>query len=400
MRQAGRTAAAFLVGTLSFVAAAYSGVVQQRRLLLLADLVPAQLAPIPRESLPAGAVIPSPSPPLTAEQTRTIVLNLWRSPLDEQSFNLLYTDGLRTHATAPVVTHRAALLAKLGWRFTPLDQNLIIRGATNGNYQEVVDRADALLRRQKIDELAISIMQAMEARPEVHRYVVEKLKGNPPWRPEYLASTTPQSGPVLLARRAQTLDVLIGTRSLAKGEITPSLAAMAGVGMARAAHDLWIRWSGQRSANLVYDSRFRAAAAADQTVALASPFEWKLGRDTNYSTSAADNGIEIDWDRRGVPTFLSQLVPVAPGNAYVLTIAGHADGAPLSTILAPAIVCGADPVAPTKVEGTKENARFFFPVLPAGCDMGQLSINGALDSGTGSITVTITDVVLRRSQGG
>lgn len=392
-----RIAVALLIGFSSFALALYSAVSQQRRLILLSSEVPAQLAPISADMVPPGAVVPPPSAVLTPAQHRVIADAMWRDPLDDQIFNLLYTDTLRMKSPDDIIGHRAALLAKLGWRFTPAQQNLIIRNAAEQRFPAVIDRADALLRRQKLQPLAYSILQAMESAPQVHDYVVDKLRANPPWRLGYLTMISAQSGQPLLDERVATLETLLGTsHGVSRAEMVPSIGALVGAGRAREAYRLWSRWVGHVPGDLIFDPSFRRASRLFGTTD-PSPFEWHFGQGAGITARTTSAGVEIDWDRRGVPAFLSQLVPVEPGYGYDLTVTGTAGGAPLASQLAPVVGCGGFPIAPVTAESVVGGAHYVFAPLPQACDMGQVSIGGAVDSGIGNIDITVTKVRLTRA---
>ena len=393
-----RITTAGLVGLLSAAAAIYSGVLEQQRLLVLANEMYAQLAPIPPGLVPAGAVVVQPSEPLTVAEHNVIAGAMRRDPLDIKLFNLIYANSVRTGAPAATVQREAGLLAKLGWRFTPTQQNLIVRAALNEDVDGIVDRADGLLRRKTLPALSFAMLAVIEAIPQTSRYVAAKLLGNPPWRQDYLSVINPQSPRALLEGRIRTLEALLkGARSMTREEISPSLVALTATGHGRAAYRLWLRQSRRPDgANLVSDPDFRQASnllGTDGNI----PFEWKLGRGIGYSVQASTSGAAIEWDQHGVPLFMAQLVPVAAGQRYVLTIAGvGAPGVPLSSLLAPTIDCGTVSVHPDRTDSRNGWARYAFPALPPACDLGQLTLSGALDVGTGNASFTIAAVRLQR----
>lgn len=93
--------------------------------------------------------------------------------------------------------------------------------------------------------------------------------------------------------------------------------------------------------------------------------------------------------------FLSQTVPVRPGRRYTLNFQGSADGDALGRLLSPVLLCGTQTVR-FELEGAPEGqARYRTPSLPDDCDMGLLTINGTLDSGSGPVNMILNQVVLR-----
>ena len=364
---------------------------------LSAATTAAQLVPPPAELLPAGTLLQPSRPTLSTAQRATLARLLWVTPLDPRLFNLFYADQVRRAQSGASLERQVRTLAKLGWRWTPAQQNLITRAILNQDFNGVVDRSDALLRRQKLAAFAFAMLTTMEAVPQVQGDVVARLAARPRWRQDYLSMISPQSPAPLLAARARTMDALLRTRaSLSREEMAPSLIALVAAGYGRQAHALWRRKAGAPSGgNWVYDPAFQQAARLSGTQDLQIPFEWRMGQDLGYSVQATSAGVAIDWDRRGAPTFLSQVVSAEGARRFQLTLHGRASSVTPATLLSPTIVCGTTTVQFAPAGSLGNETRFISDVLPFGCAVGVLTLNGAVDSGNGNVTIDIIRITLR-----
>ena len=407
-----RVAGVALAGIASLGAAAWSISLQAQDSNLITGRGAQQIAPMPDvllRMLPANTAPPPSQPALSATERQALGEGLLRTPLDLKLFNLLFADAVRTGRSSGEIEHLAGITAQLGWRYTPAQQNLMLRALLDERFQDVLDHVDALLRRQRQPALAYTMLGAMEGVPQVHGEVLEKLLAEPGWRSDYLTVINHQSAPALLDARIRTLDALLATPSgLTLREMGASLVALTATGRGRAAHRLWMRHAdkesdrragvaddGQLGGNLIYDPGFAHLAQRAGGDDFGIPFEWRLGQDLGYATQSSDEGVMINWDRRGVPVFLSQTVPVRPGRSYMLTLEGSADQDQLQSLLAPVLLCGSRMVRFEPAGGGAQGpARYRTETLPEACDMGMLAINGAVDTGSGPVNIVIRHITL------
>lgn len=384
-----------VAGGTSLAAAVWAGSLQANAAVLSASR-PAQTVPIPREFMPSGMRVPALQPPLTADQRDRTRVALWRDPLDQKLVNTLYVDAVRRAGNNAATRPAVRTLAGLGWRYTPAQQNLMMRAAYDARFGDVIDRADALLRRQKLTDQAITMLVAMEAIPQVHDMVVGKLLGEPMWRHDYLLRIGPQAPTQILDARIHTMRVLLRKPDgVSRAELAPTLQALVGAGRARDAYDLWAMKAGAPGrGNLIRDPdfRFAAALAGDDT---AIPFEWRMNQSLGYSADANGNGATVTWDGRGVPVFMNQLVLVTPGRSYMLTIEGRADVGALRPLLVATLGCGAVSIAFVPVDGPEGAARFRSAPIPSGCDIADVAIGGDVDAGRRAVVMEIGRVALQ-----
>lgn len=384
-----------IAGVLSLAAAIWAVSLQNQRAQLLAGK-PAQLVPPPREYLPPGVKMPPVQPRLTRRQREEIRAALWRSPLDQQLVDYLYVDAVRAAGGGPATLPLARLLTELGWRYTPAQQNLMLRAAVDGRYADVINQADALLRRQKLADQAMAMLMAMEAIPQVHHLVVDKLLGDPMWGYDYLLRIGPQSLPQVIDARYRTLRVLLRTPdNVSRAELAPALQALIANGRGHDADTLWTMKAGPRPRdNVLRDGDFRMAAQlAGEEIRI--PFEWQMNQNLGYSADPGGKGVTINWDGRGIPVFMSQVVPVQPGRSYMLSIAGTSYNGALPALLAPVLDCGAAKATFVPLDGQGGAARFRSAPVPKGCDLATLAIGGEIDAGRRAVSMDIERVVLQ-----
>lgn len=365
---------------------------------LIAGSSAQQVVPLPGGVASATTAPPPFDPPLTTAQRNGLTAALVREPLSQRYFNILYVDLIRTRVRNNQMA-ATMLLARLGWRLSIAQVNLMLWGALNQHYGLVADRAEALLRRQKFVPIAVSLLAQMEATPIGHGLVVRKLRQKPYWKKQYLSSIQPNAPRAMLLPRIATLRALLASSTpIEKSEIAPTLMTLLANGHERDAYDLWRRWvRWPQGTDAVADGRFEHAAALFGSSDPVIPFEWQFRQDLGYAAVPTAAGVTINWDGRGVPAFMTQQVPVQVGARYLLTITGNSGRGPLGTLLAPSLACGQRTIAFTPIESPSGRARYRSDVMPDVCDIATLAIDGQVDTPSGEIDITIRSVTMTRS---
>jgi hypothetical protein len=385
-----------VIGLISISAAGYSGYVQIGDVRARETGANAALAPIPPGILPADTKLLVQPQPMTAVQQQALARAASHTPLEQDIFNLFYTDRVRRGASVEQTRRLEKQLSQLGWRHTPAQQNLIVRNLLDGDFRTAVDRADGLVRRQKLPEFAFAILSAMEALPEVQPQVINKLRSSPSWRRDYLSVITPNSPPALLTARIGTINALLRSpKGITRAEAAQSITSLIQSGRGRMAQQLWRQLVGDRDRrNLVYDPMFAEATVLAGTADPTIPFDWQFAQDLGFSATPSPEGTVINWDHRGAPTFMTQTVAISDDRSIALTITGNADQGDISKLLHPTLECAGRiiPFAGTAISG---GARYYLPVVPKNCDIGILRIGGAVDAGTGQVMLRIKKVDLR-----
>lgn len=387
--------AAAVAAFASIGAAGYSAWVQADDAMAMQTGANAALAPIPPGILSSGMHLPAQPAPMRPEQRRALAVAASHTPLDQEIFNLFYADQVRSGAPIEQVRRLAQHLARLGWRYTPAQQNLILRNMLDGDYDTIVDRADSLVRRQKIPEFAFAILSAMEAIPEVHSDVVGKLRSNPVWRRDYLSVITPGASPAQMAARVDTIENLLRSPGgISRAEAAQSLTSLLESGRGRIAHRLWRRLTRPSDPrNLVLDPSFRQAAIMAGSGVPTIALDWQFGQDLGFSAVPSPDGVVINWDHRGAPTFITQTVALPPGRSLALTITTP-DQQGVAALLHPTLECGRATIefTGTAIAG---GVRYTTPAVPKSCDIAILRVGGVVDAGTGQVMLRITKVDLR-----
>ena len=383
------------IGAASLGAALYAQSIPLSADRLLAG-APGHIVPPPPELVPQGVSVPPMPKQLTAAQRKQLSSSLWYEPLSQKLVNLLYVDTVVTTGRNQSSRAVARILAALGWRFTQAQQNLMLHDALEGQFVGVLDHADALLRRQKLMQEAMQMLLNMEAVPQVHHLVVERLLTSPWWRTAYLQRIAPQTPANIIEARRQTMLTLIQSPAgVTRVELSEILGALVATGRGRAGYALWRQYVGEPLDNqLVYDPQFKHAAAARSEDRF--PFEWHLNQNVGYSAVAGPQGAMISWDGRGVPVFMNQMVPVTPGARYLLSIEGSASGGRLQELFAPTLGCS-EAILPFSVQAGNAGkiAVFQSPPVPKGCTLANLAIAGRVDTGARNVTINVHRITLR-----
>lgn len=269
--------------------------------------------------------VPTADPAVAAKQAPLERALLFR-PLDQGVVNAaVYAEISRTPSAASRKA-KIGLLRRLGWRHTPALQNIMFAAAVDGSWREVVNVADALLRRSTLVDETTMVMNSTELFDESRGLLATKLAGNPPWRLAYLMKVDQLKDPDQLeARGALMLDLIRRMRSpVTRHELGSNVRQLVGAGSYASAYALWRTY--RRTASLALnDPGFDWAYSMRSDQVGDMPFEWLLGSGAGYwvelDRSGSDALVRVHWDGRGVPDFLTQQTHLRPGR-YRLSIRG------------------------------------------------------------------------------
>lgn len=277
----------------------------------------------PRYLFAAAALPGMSAAPLAPSAVRR---GLEARPLSQVQVNAaLFTEVTGRDANAEPSAQDFRLLRKLGWRYTPALQNLMLAAAQRGDLQDAAELADALLRRDSITEQATTLMNLIEAGPGLGGVVVEKLAKRPRWRLHYLQTVDQlRTAEQVAARGSLALNLQRRGSALSRDELTNIALRMVDVGQVGPAYLLWRNYRGAAPAPL-NDPDFSWALRTRTSEVIAMPFEWMLLSGSGFwsEIEARSKGaaVRLHWDNRGVPEMLTQQLFLRPGR-YVLTISG------------------------------------------------------------------------------
>lgn len=259
-----------------------------------------------------------PFPDGFVQQARQMVA---KDPLDQKRFNAYYTYKALTGTVPEQAQFGRQLLARLGWRDTSAQMNLIYAAALVGDYDTVIERSDALLRRSVASGEILDILFQLERLPAWRKPLVDRLAANPGWRREFLVNDHGYSDEAAAKSRKSTLAAMLRTASPATPrEVAPMVYQLAQRGDEQGAYAIWrgatSKWSSR--GGMLFDPSFSFAATHPDTLyqgegnsAKPSPFAWKFNNGLGHTAAVVDNGrlsgVELSWEAAaGAAALLSQ----------------------------------------------------------------------------------------------
>lgn len=248
--------------------------------------------------------------PFGIPDSQVLAVALKTQPLNPAIVNAaMFADVARQPGSAPAKA-QLELLERLGWRNTPALQNRIVTAVETQDLRKIVAIADALLRREDLVEQGQALMRLMEQSAPTRRQLADALAVNPNWRLAYFESPNKPQGPAAVGDRAKLAKMLAERGSpLTRPELAANLGLLADNGYAREAYELWRGYRGKKPM-LVNDPDFVWAYRMRNDVNVGMPFEWELLTGSGFWTELVlegeKAGVSINWNRRGVPVFLTQ----------------------------------------------------------------------------------------------
>jgi hypothetical protein len=323
---------------------------------------------------------------------------LWLDPLNQNALNLAYVHAFRRNEDPARLARFRMVLARLGWRSTPAQQNLLVAAAQRNDFAEVMDRVDGLLRRNKFAREIDPFIAAVESDPQTRAALVRKLRINPPWREMLLLRGGELRGSERLDDRAATMNaVLDGGAKLSRIEVSPFLTTAAASGELVSAHQLWSRTLRRPTeGGLLYDGGFKVAAEQGVRPPLPVPFEWTFGNGDGYTTQVgSDGGLFLRWSGRGIPVLLSQPIRVpADARGYQLHVETDRSSVPvIASKLALTLVCGKQVAEFRPV--SRNATSLDLAAGPLACNMPMFTISGRLQDVAEPTTATLAKLHLK-----
>lgn len=298
---------------------------------------------------------------------------LQHEPLDEPALSLygVAQDQLGQGALADRVM---TLAGTRSWRDLTTQVWLFLRRMRERRFQEGLERADALIRRQpEPPAILLRILAAAMRDPDAMEAMARRLVYAPEWRRGFIdvLARDPQLPPdaayPLLARLAA------GPTPPTDGEIGSLLKRLTAQGdYAEAVQDWRVLTRAPPSTSLVNNGGFERAPGP-------APFDWTLGAGVGWSAQIAPapgeghgQGLEVDYDGVSPPQPTQQLLVLAPGG-YRLSGDQLSDGQGSSPPLVWEVACadsGESLARATFLPGEASQWRTFsadFVVPSAGC---------------------------------
>lgn len=325
------------------------------------------------------------------------------NPLNADLLNLLYVEE-EFSQTAGDDKQSAIepILEQLGWRSTATQFALMFGAAKRDELGKVIDRVDALLRRDDLTEYAYTSLFLIESKPEFRSQLARSLANRPSWLGAFLARPEPLQSSEGRASRVALINALYGQKfRLKREELAPTVNALSRSGEYQAAFTLWSKFEPTQASRMLGDPKFSLLEQRDpERPDLAMPFEWQLGSGTGYQASLDDSvsvsQIRIEWDGRGVPVFLKQQMRAAVGKAPTLLIGGVDASSQLMRNLTVSAVCENEVVvfAPVFASNRANNVILQAEAnLP--CEFPELRVSGQNRSSGSALEFAISELSIR-----
>ena len=285
------------------------------------------------------------------------------------------------------------LLKGLGWRH-PDSQILLLQSAVaRADYNQIIMRADALLRLRKLNADVISVLAALDSEPTARPIVARRLALNPEWREPFFLAFQPRTTQDVNNRLALIAALAQARSPISRDEWASTTNAIAQAQEWPRAYSLW-----QRTTSPAPLPRPVFAGWTDRPnrEALTSLFEWR-GWENENTTLRFDNdgqggNVQIEWDGTGNPTFLSRYVHVGdrPTTISVEYAPGNENSAEM---LEWATRCGERYVALSAQRVSDTQFRYGpLHVLQAGCSFPRLEVHGKLETMDRPISLQISQI--------
>jgi hypothetical protein len=293
-----------------------------------------------------------------------------------------------------------AVIRKLGWRSTSAMQTLINEAVKTQDLRDVTVVADALLRRQKLFEETVPLMNLLEAEPSTWQGVYTRLKAGVPWRVNYLQLSGSIKQPALVEGRIRTLRALQASGDrLTRQELAPSIAMLVGAGKLKEAEQIW-RVNGKISPAPLHDQNFRIAVSVGADTDLPIPFEWQFYSGTGFSAYPSEDGLNgatvaIQWDGRGLPVFMSQLTSAIPGN-YRFSFKVDGDAQKFATKVGVRFRCGNEVIRLRNVVRPNSQIVTAETMKPITCEFPWIDIFGQIQDRGAAVDLAFNRATLER----
>jgi hypothetical protein len=158
--------------------------------------------------------------------------------------------------------------AGLGWRDAPTQLWLAQAFLQQKDYPRAAERVDAALRTNPRSTDLFKLLDQLIVDPRFAQAIMERLKLNPNWRPNYLAYTDNVPQAALQARATIISGLSRSEAPPTRNEIRPLVFALIGAGQAAQARALWLSTL-HLQASAVYDQSFEHSGTSGTM-----PFEW------------------------------------------------------------------------------------------------------------------------------
>lgn len=327
---------------------------------------------------------PEKSKPLDARERKLAIKVASEYPSKADILYLLYRDAM-ARRDGEAAKKFAAAMKKLGWRNTAVQRSLLVNAANEENFDALMDRADALLRREVLTDEVLPIVLLFERNPAVRKPLVRALARMPDWRRQFFGRTEILRDPVQRQARFGTVEYLIDSgATMKREEIAPLVNALDQAGDSARAEKLWVKQMPHAGKAMLFDPAFEFATRMDpERPDLVMPFEWHLEQGSGYNSYVeSGGGVRIEWDGHGVPTFLRQRLRFNGQRPLKISLALNGDVMTAVGGLDVSLFCSKTgktlPLDRPEISAERDAVIYSAGAVAVGCDRPELRISGAL----------------------
>lgn len=327
---------------------------------------------------------PEKSKPLGARERYLLHKLASEYPSRADILYLLYRDASARRDT-DAAKRFAGAMRRLGWRNTAVQRSLLVNAANEENFGALMDRADALLRRDVLTEETLPIVLLFERNPAVRKPLVRALTRMPVWRQSFFGRTDILKDPIQRQARFETVGYLINSGAkIKREEIAPLVNALDQAGESARAEKLWAQYMRPVGKAMPFDPAFEFASRMDpERPDLVMPFEWHLAQGTGFNSYVeSDGGVRIEWDGHGVPTFLKQRLRFGGQRPLKISMTLSGDVTTAMGGLDVSLICSKTgkslPLDRSEVSAERDAVIFSAGSAVVGCNWPELHISGAL----------------------
>ncbi len=215
------------------------------------------------------------------------------------------------------------LAADLSWRDSPTQAWLFEQSLIQGDYQQSIQHADALLRRRKARNEIFNIFTLAATDPQLAETVRTQIANNPPWRSDFFADAD-KTIPEQYRGFDNIINGLAGTSSpVTRDELMPYANMLVKTGNVARALKTWTNIFPAESALVPADGSLPLQWPQGESSDRPSPTDWKFRNSRSFTTyvdgTIGEDGaiLTLELDRRAIGRIAQRALIVPPGKVSI-----------------------------------------------------------------------------------
>lgn len=308
-----------------------------------------------------------------------------------------------TDASSRKIDQAYQLLARLGWRSTPAQQNLIAYALAKEDFPAIIRRSDGLLRRGRFSAQISILLLTAEQSLEARRLLIDALQQGPSWSDAFFARAGSLNTKEGLAAHAALLNEFLDAgNQLGRAQTVGAMRAMIKHDLVTDAYGIFERLSSlhQNKTQGIFDPDFRIAADGRLRTEPAYPFEWNVVSGRGIYSRVEDRGssgrLNLKWNGRGHPLLLSQLFWRGDKPVRGIRVKGLGNEGRLLSSMQLFISCVDEPSRKVQLYPTPhtEGGITYRNEVPDSCEFMRLEVYGLSENGSKPVDIQIDRIDL------